>query len=142
MDLTSVAAAVVRGEPGAFETFVNEAQGRSSDEIGGGPGVVRVGLPHRERLLAAAPADSWLYGLLMVVDLEPPLESWVETASVGPDLEPIPLFEGRRVVVLDPPPYLRSWNAGRIYPMMTPLVDVARVLPADEASPWSEKVSS
>ncbi|WP_258947344.1 hypothetical protein [Lentzea californiensis] len=31
MDLTS--AAVVRGEPGAFETFINEAQGRSSDEM-------------------------------------------------------------------------------------------------------------
>ncbi|MEU3645562.1 hypothetical protein AB0E59_19425 [Lentzea sp. NPDC034063] len=267
MDLTSVAEAVVRDEPGAFEKFIDEAQGRSPDEmsaaalvLSSSPDVqvnellgnllfyigacdaleplvlrvveafergdgetweralllplqdedVRAGLPHRSRLLAAVPTDSWLYGLLMVVDLEPllvlhrpsgtgfevtigglgdnfqlhtllayrlvpehvpgepPLDAWVEAASVGEDLQPeggirgqfelsdgfgdtiwnegrpsdIPLFEGRRVVVLGPPPYQRSWNTGRLYPMMTPLVDIARVLPADEAASWLAKVSS
>ncbi|MFI6101158.1 hypothetical protein ACIA8G_36915 [Lentzea sp. NPDC051213] len=267
MDLTPVAAAVVRAEPGAFDTFLEQAQGCSADElsaaalvlassgdvavnqllgnllyyVGSSPALpplalrvaeafeqsvvdvdeweralllpmqdedVRAGLPHRDRLLAAVPADSWLHGLLLVLDLEPllvlhrpsgagfevtiggigdnfqlhtllayrlipslipgepPLQPWVEAASVGPDLEPeggirgqfelsdafgetiwnegrpsdIPLFEDRRVVVLDPPPYARSWNAGRVYPMMTPMVDVARVLPSDEAAAWLAKV--
>lgn len=257
---------MVRNEPGAFEKFVEEAQGRSFDEMSAAalvlssspdlqtnlllgnilfhtgacealePLVVRVAeafergdddweqvlllpmqdediraqLPHRERLLAAVPTDSWLHGLLMVTDLEPllvlhrpsgtgfeitiggigdnfqlhtllayrlipehvpgepPLDAWVEAASIGPDLEPeggiqgqfelsdgfgatiwnegrpsdIPLLDGRRVVVLSPPPYLRSWNAGRVYPMMTPLIDIARVLPADEAASWLAKVSA
>lgn len=33
VDLKSVAAAVVRNEPGAFEKFIEEAQGRSFDEM-------------------------------------------------------------------------------------------------------------
>ncbi|WP_086662831.1 hypothetical protein [Lentzea kentuckyensis] len=267
MELTDYAAAVVCGEPGAFETFVDEAQDRSYDEMSAAalvlssspdvqvnqllgnvlyltgslpaleplalrvaeaferkdPSVseweqalllpmqhedVRAHLPHRDRLLVAVPDDTWLYGLLAVVDLEtllvlhptsgagfevtigglgdnfqlhtllayrlvpslipgePPLQSWVEAASVGPELEPaetirgqfelsdafgetiwnegrpcdIPVFEGRRVVVLGEPSYLRSWNAGRIYPLMTPMVDVTRVLPSDEAASWLAKV--
>jgi hypothetical protein len=117
VDLTPVAAAVVRGEPGAFETFVNEAQGRSSDEMSAAAlertfllptqdEDVRAGLPHRERLLAAVPADSWLYGLLMVVDLEPLLVLHRPSGT------------GFEVVI------------------------VARVLPADEAASWLAKVSS
>jgi hypothetical protein len=48
----------------------------------------------------------------------------------------IPRLEGERVVVLDPPPYLRSWNAGRVYPLMRPSLEVERVLAAGEAAPW------
>ncbi|MDX8036618.1 hypothetical protein SK803_41035 [Lentzea sp. BCCO 10_0856] len=170
---------------------------------------IRAHLPHRDRLLAAVPSDTWLHGLLLVLDLEPllvlhpasgqgfevtigglgdnfqlhtllayrlvpslipgepPPQSWVEAASVGQDLEPaggirgqfelsggfgetiwnegrpcdIPVFEGRRVVVLGVPSCARSWNAGRLYPMMTPMVDVTRVLPSDEAASWLAKVS-
>ncbi|GAB2865046.1 hypothetical protein [Lentzea nigeriaca] len=267
MELTSIAESVVRAEPGAFETFVDQAQGRSPDELsaaalvlssssdpavnrllgnllyltGASPALetlvlrvlgaisrgefdewqpalllplqdedVRLALPHRDRLLAAVPADSWLSGLLQVLDLEqllvlhplsgkgfevtiggigdnfqlhtllayrliplhipgePPSLSWVEAASVGPDLEPaggiqgqfelsdafgetiwnegrpsdIPLLDDRRVIVLSPPRYQRSWNAGRLYPMMTPMVDVTRELPPDEAASWLAKVAS
>jgi hypothetical protein len=269
VELIDYAASVVRDEPGAFDTFVTEAQGRSFDEMsaaalvlsaspdaevnqllgnvlyytGSLPALeplalrvaeaferkdpasdswepalvlplqhedIRANLPHRDRLLAAVPSDTWLHGLLLVLDLEPllvlhpasgqgfevtigglgdnyqlhtllayrlipsliagepPLESWVDAASVGPELEPpggirgqfelsdasgetiwnegrpcdIPLFEGRRVVVLGPPPYARSWNAGRLYPMMTPMVDVTRVLPSDEAASWLGKIST
>jgi hypothetical protein len=48
----------------------------------------------------------------------------------------IPHLDGLRVVVLDPPPYHRSWNAGRAYPLMRPDVTVAAVLPAAEAARW------
>jgi hypothetical protein len=59
----------------------------------------------------------------------------------------IPIVDGHRVVVLDPPPYQRSWNAGRAYPLMVPSVLVepmgdevsrawiARVSPAKETNP-------
>ncbi|MET9626241.1 hypothetical protein ABZX92_02145 [Lentzea sp. NPDC006480] len=267
MELTDIAASVVALEPGAFERFVAEVQGRPSDEVsaaalvlsssddievnrllgnllyyvGATPALeplvlrvldalgrgdfdewestlvlpmqdedVRHGLPHRSRLMELVPSDSWLHGLLQVVDLEtlvvlhplsgngfevtigglgdnfqlhtllayrlipaflpgePPLQAWVEAASVGEELEPaggiqgqfelsdafgetiwnegrpadIPLLDGVRVVVLGEPAYARSWNAGRLYPLMTPMVDVNRELSADETASWLAKVKS
>ncbi|MGN9838916.1 hypothetical protein ACTMTI_12415 [Nonomuraea sp. H19] len=53
----------------------------------------------------------------------------------------IPRLDGVRVVVLDPPPYERSWTPGRIYPMMRPAIRVRRILPADEAAAWLAKVA-
>ena len=52
----------------------------------------------------------------------------------------IPRLEGTRVVVIDPPPYGRSWNAGRAYPLMRPDVTVDEVLPAAEAARWLSMV--
>ncbi|WP_346535341.1 hypothetical protein [Micromonospora sp. DPT] len=52
----------------------------------------------------------------------------------------IPLAGGRRVVVLDPPPYQRSWNIGRAYPLMMPEIRLDRVLPADEAAGWIQRI--
>jgi hypothetical protein len=48
----------------------------------------------------------------------------------------IPRLEGERVVVLDPPPYPRTWNAGRAYPLMHPALTVHRTLTADEVARW------
>ncbi|WP_446218851.1 hypothetical protein [Micromonospora sp. IBHARD004] len=48
----------------------------------------------------------------------------------------IPKLEGMRVVVVDPPPYQRTWNAGRPYPLMRPTVTVHGPLRADEAARW------
>jgi len=50
------------------------------------------------------------------------------------DLEPGPAsrhprLEGTRVVVIDPPPYERTWNAGRAYPLMRPSVTVTQIPP-------------
>ncbi|HEY1177340.1 MAG TPA: hypothetical protein VGF17_14385 [Phytomonospora sp.] len=53
----------------------------------------------------------------------------------------IPLFEGRRVVVLDPPAYARSWNNDRKYPMMTGSLRLDRILPETEAAAWLAKVA-
>ena len=53
----------------------------------------------------------------------------------------IPRLDGERMVVLDPPPYVRSWNAGRAYPLMRPSLEVKRLLAADEARRWMERVS-
>jgi hypothetical protein len=52
----------------------------------------------------------------------------------------IPRLEGTRVVVIDPPPYARSWNAGRAYPLMPPIITVDEILPAAEAGRWLSMV--
>ncbi len=107
-------------------------------------------------LLAAAlignPRKGW-------VEAERPQRSWILAATDGPPDPPggirgqfnlvdafgkwvwnegrpadIPLFDGVRVLILDPPSYARSWNAGRAYPLMTPTVTVDEVLPADQAA--------
>jgi hypothetical protein len=51
----------------------------------------------------------------------------------------IPVTEGERVVVIDPPPYARSWNAGRAYPLMKPTMRVDRQLSKEEAQAWLAK---
>jgi len=93
---------------------------------------------------------------------EPPSSAAIAAATDGSDLTPaggitgqfnlvdgygqwiwnegrpadIPQLADERVVVLDPPPYPRSWNAGRVYPMMRPNLTVDRILTADEAADW------
>jgi hypothetical protein len=86
---------------------------------------------------------------------EPPEPAWVAAATTGEmapaggiagrfDLvdaagEPIwnegrpaaiPVVEGRRVVILDPPSHSRTWNLGRVYPLMSPEVTLDRIIPA------------
>lgn len=93
---------------------------------------------------------------------EQPSAAEIAAATDGPELEPpggmkgvfnlvdgfgawiwnegrptdIPRLEGERVVVLDPPPYPRTWNAGRVYQLMAPSLEVTRVLSAEEAGRW------
>ncbi|MFI6478214.1 hypothetical protein ACIBH1_09800 [Nonomuraea sp. NPDC050663] len=96
-----------------------------------------------------------------LLDGAPPAPVWVSAATDGP-MEPvsaiqgrfnlvgadgrwiwnegvpadIPVLDGRRVVVLDASPYLRTWNLGRAYPMMRPAITLERELPGDEAARW------
>jgi hypothetical protein len=52
----------------------------------------------------------------------------------------IPHLGGVRVVVLDPEPYPRSWNAGRQYPLMTPQLRVDGQISPTEAADWLTRV--
>ncbi|HEV7896719.1 MAG TPA: hypothetical protein VGP31_02580 [Planosporangium sp.] len=61
---------------------------------------------------------------------------WNEGRPAG-----IPLLDGRRVIVVDPPPYPRSWNAGRVYPLMRPTITLDGFLGPDEAARWMSKVA-
>ena len=96
----------------------------------------------------------------------PPRPQWVAAATDG-DLQPavpvegqfnlvdgygkwiwnegrpadIPHMDGTRVIVLDPPPYPRRWNIGRVYPLMRPTLTVDGPLPADEAARWLARVA-
>jgi hypothetical protein len=64
--------------------------------------------------------------------------AWIWNAGRPSD---IPLLGDHRVVVLDPPPYERSWNIGRTYPLMPPHVTLDRILGADEAAAWFLRVA-
>ncbi len=75
------------------------------------------------------PAD----GITGVFNLVDGFGDWIWNEGRPAD---IPRLAGERVVVLDPPPYLRSWNAGRVYPLMRPSLEVQRVLAAGEAERW------
>jgi hypothetical protein len=57
--------------------------------------------------------------------------SWIWNEGRPAD---IPAHGGHRVVVLDPPPYERTWNAGRVYPLMKPGLVVEGELGAGEAA--------
>lgn len=97
----------------------------------------------------------------------PPDPVWVAAATDGPDLQPagglrgqfnlvdfsgewiwnegrpcdIPKLDGVRVIVLDPQPYKRSWNTGRVYPRMYPTVTLDRHLSEVEAAAWLAKTA-
>jgi hypothetical protein len=62
---------------------------------------------------------------------------WIWNEGRPADIMPI---DGRRVVVLDPPPYVRSWNAGRAYPLMVPEIRLNRVVPDDESAVWMSRI--
>ncbi len=54
---------------------------------------------------------------------------WIWNEGVPADIPP---FEGERVVLLGPPPYPRSWTAGRRFPSMVGDLRVERVLTRGE----------
>jgi hypothetical protein len=110
-------------------------------------------------LLAAALIGDPARGLLPG---RPPTEAEVAAAGTGDDLQPagglrgnwnlvdaygewiwnegrpadIPHLDGVRVVVLEPEPYPRTWNTGRQYPLMSPLLRLDGPLPPAEAVDW------
>jgi hypothetical protein len=64
-------------------------------------------------------------------------EYWIWNEGNPGDIVP---FEGTRVVLLGPPPYSRSWNAGRRFPHLPAEFVVERVLPAEEVNDWLTRI--
>ncbi|GAA2216228.1 hypothetical protein GCM10009850_116970 [Nonomuraea monospora] len=83
----------------------------------------------------AEPEDGPVSGQFNLVDA---YGKWIWNEGVPAD---IPQVDGVRVVVLDPPPYERSWSPGRRYPMMTGTIRLERILRADEAAAWMSVIS-
>jgi len=54
----------------------------------------------------------------------------------------IPVVDGVRVVVLDPPPYRRSWPAGRFFPAMTGELVYERALAPEESAALLAQVAA
>ncbi|MGQ4386552.1 hypothetical protein [Streptomyces sp. SAS_270] len=53
----------------------------------------------------------------------------------------IPVVDGVRLLVLDPPPYRRGWPAGRFFPNMPGDLVLERVLGAEETAQWFTQVA-
>lgn len=110
-------------------------------------------------LLAATLIGDPAKGMIPGAPIPP---EWVAAATTGDDLQPhggiagrfnlvdatgkwiwnegrpadIPKLDGVRVIKLEKPPYERSWNLGRAYPLMYPSVTVDAHLTAEEVSGW------
>ncbi|MER6925951.1 hypothetical protein ABT314_44805, partial [Streptomyces spiralis] len=63
-------------------------------------------------------------------DLVAPTGEWIWNEGTPSD---IPVVDGVRLLVLDPPSYQRSWPAGRFFPYMTGGLVLERVLEREEA---------
>jgi hypothetical protein len=63
---------------------------------------------------------------------------WIRHEDVPAD---IPLFQGARVVVLDPPPYRRGWTNVRRFPALAGSVTVDAPLPVPDAKAWLARVA-
>ncbi|MFI6640065.1 hypothetical protein [Streptomyces sp. NPDC050504] len=57
------------------------------------------------------------------------------------DPSDIPLVDGARLLVLDPPPYPHTWPSGRFFPDMAGDLVLERVLAPDEAARWFARVA-
>jgi len=64
--------------------------------------------------------------------------AWIWNEGRPADIAPV---AGRRVVVLDPPPYDRGWNVGRTYPLMLPELRLDGALPPTEAARWRRVIA-
>jgi hypothetical protein len=64
---------------------------------------------------------------------------WIWNEGCPADIAP---FEGRRVVLLGPPPYARYWRAGRQFPGMVGELTVERTLGKAEVEKWLQRLAS
>jgi hypothetical protein len=66
-------------------------------------------------------------------------DSWIWNEGIPDDIAP---FEGTRVILLGPPPYARSWNAGRFFPGMAGELQVVRQLSGEETRQWLARLAA
>lgn len=71
-------------------------------------------------------------------NLAAPDGTWIWNEGTPAD---IPFVDGVRLLVLDPPPYERSWPAGRFFPGMPGELALEQVMSAAEARDWLAKVA-
>jgi hypothetical protein len=66
-------------------------------------------------------------------------DNWIEHNATPAD---IPLFDGVRVVLLGPPPYVRAWSSGRRHVGMHGDLRVTRVLSKQEVDDYLQRIAS
>lgn len=65
-------------------------------------------------------------------------EHWIWLEGKPAD---IPAFEGKRVILLAPPSYLRSWSAERRFRDLKPTVEVLKILSPEEVKSWLARIA-
>lgn len=63
---------------------------------------------------------------------------WIWNEGTPADIQ---LFEGIRVILLGPPPYQRTWNAGRFFPLMKGELTVCEVLSSARVEHWLTRMA-
>ncbi|WP_329371088.1 hypothetical protein OG896_32595 [Streptomyces sp. NBC_00669] len=71
-------------------------------------------------------------------NLVAPDGTWIWNEGIPAD---IPVVDGVRLLVLDPPPYERAWPAGRLFSNMPGDLVLEAALPASEAAEWLAKTA-
>lgn len=64
---------------------------------------------------------------------------WIWNEGQPADIEP---FEGTRVILLGPPPYNRSWNAGRFFRHINAELEVLEQLPEQQVKEWLTRIAT
>ncbi|MFE6337027.1 hypothetical protein ACFVOK_28010 [Streptomyces sp. NPDC057798] len=100
--------------------------------VGGGHVPGRAPSPQEAAVCRDAPGQVPTVGSFNLVT---PGGEWVWNEGTPTD---IPVVDGVRLLVLDPPPYERSWPSGRFFPHMTGDLVLERVLDAAETRYWLE----
>lgn len=100
--------------------------------VGGGHVPGRAPSPQEAAVCRDAPGQVHTVGAFNLVTSG---GEWVWNEGTPTD---IPVVDGVRLLVLDPPPYERSWPSGRFFPHMTGDLVLERVLDAAETRYWLE----
>lgn len=64
---------------------------------------------------------------------------WIWNEGVPADIQK---FEGQRVVLLGPTPYVRQWQPSRLFDNLEARADVARVMASDEVEDWLQRIQA
>lgn len=65
--------------------------------------------------------------------------SWIWNEGTPADIS---LFEGSRVILLGPPPYARTWSAGRSFPSIAGQFDVLELLTPAQIEDWLTRLAA
>jgi hypothetical protein len=101
-----------------------------------------VNLPPNTRLTTTGTFNLWNWPGLQPDGTVPPGITggwWIWNEGVPADILP---FEGKRIVLLGPPPYARSWNAGRRFGHMTGELIVEHLLAPDLVRDWLARIAA
>ena len=67
------------------------------------------------------------------------IDDWIWNEGIPADIEK---WEGKRVIILGPPSYARTWNTGKSIPHLKPEIKIEKVLNRDEAGDLIAKMKN
>lgn len=97
------------------------------------------GEPPTQEQVAAATDGNLLTGMSAIFDLTSATGEAIRNDKYPAD---IPERDGSRVIVLDPLSHSQRWEVGRVFPAMTPSLELERTLTRAEAADWLKRVES